>query len=380
MGRSAAKEVPEMSATLVRAAVALTATIPLLVGSVDAAPGDLSLREFTVSHDAMCEITEQWADEVLARHPEGAWAPLELRPTDAQLAAMGLPPADVLASRRYPEPTLVTRDGRFAPVETSALEEAVQEPVLAAYAGTGCLGIRPGAWLLIIEDGGISLCSMAHVYGSPGSYDISTAGHCADRGSTASVIAAIGNRGDLFGPVVLDFGTFTSSVDGGLGKDWAMIDIRPEYQELVTPTMCVWGGPRGIFEKEGGTVTVNWNSGEIAVNPDPALVQAVVHYGHGLAVGTGGTPRAGAAIHWDDTHFMFSGAVTPGDSGSGANTALGDTVGATMEAAGIITHIYVDPLMREGVGILGGTRTTAVPGTMANGQIVPYPVPFPGGP
>lgn len=368
-----------MSATILRVAAALAVALPVFAGSAGAST-DLSLREFTVSRDAMCEITEQWTEQMLARHPEGGWAPLELHPTDAQLAAMGLPPADVLASRRYPTPTLVTRDGRSAPVPTSELEAAVQDPVVAAYAGTGCLGIRPGAWLLIIDGGSISLCSMAHVYGSPGSYDISTAGHCAKRGATASVIAAVGNRDDLFGPVVLDFGKFVKSVDQGLGKDWAMIDIRSEYQNLVSPTMCVWGGPRGIYENTGGTVTVDWNKGEIAVNPDPTLAQPVVHYGHGLGVGTGGTPRAGAAIHWGDTHFMFSGAIAPGDSGSGANTAAGDTVGATMEAAGIITHIYIDPLMRKGVGVMGGTRTTAVRGTMANGQIVPYPAPFPGGP
>lgn len=74
---------------------------------------------------------------------------------------------------------------------------------------------------------------------------------------------------------------------------------------------------------------------------------------------------------------MFIGAITPGDSGSGANTLTGDTVGANMEAAGIMTHIYVDPLMRQGIGIMGGTRATKV-GTPTNGQIVPYPVPIQG--
>jgi len=49
-----------------------------------------------------------------------------------------------------------------------------------------------------------------------------------------------------------------------------------------------------------------------------------------------------------------------------------------MEAAGIMTHLYIDPLMRQGLGIMGGTRATAVGGTLANGQIVPYPVPISG--
>jgi hypothetical protein len=74
---------------------------------------------------------------------------------------------------------------------------------------------------------------------------------------------------------------------------------------------------------------------------------------------------------------MFSGEIAPGDSGSGANTLTGDSVGANMEAAGIITHIYIDALMRQGIGIMGGTRATKL-GTPTNGQIVPYPVPVSG--
>jgi hypothetical protein len=219
---------------------------------------------------------------------------------------------------------------------------------------------------------------MAHVYGSAGSYDISTAGHCGRTGETATVIAAFGNRGDLAGPVLLDFGTFATSRDNGLGNDWALIDIFARYQSLVTPTMCFWGGPRGMYTKTGGIATVNWNNGTVDINPDPFLAQAVVHYGHGLGTGPGGTPRAGTAVHWGSTHFMFFGAISFGDSGSGANTLTGDSVGANMEAAGIMTHLYIDPLMRQGLGIMGGTRATAVSGTLANGQIVPYPVPISG--
>jgi hypothetical protein len=52
-------------------------------------------------------------------------------------------------------------------------------------------------------------------------------------------------------------------------------------------------------------------------------------------------------------------------------------VGDNREAAGIITHIWIDPLMRQGLGIMGGTRATEVSGTLANGQILPYPAPAP---
>ena len=369
-----------------------------------ARPG-LTLSEFRVDQDAWCEVQRQWTNQLLATHEAGTWAPMEFSPTDAQLATLGLPSRAILRSRDYPTPTLVTRDGRFYDVPVSALEAAMtgkppkdgggkgggdgsgsgggsSNPSVAAYGGTGCLGIRPGAWLLLL-DGGIGWCSMAHVYGSPGSYDISTAGHCGNTGDTATVIAALGNRGDATGVVLLDFGTFAQSRDGGLGNDWALIDIKPEYQSLVTPTMCFWGGPRGTYTATGDVAAMSFSGNSlipnVSVNPNPRLAQAVLHYGHGAAIGAGGTPRAGAAIAWRQTHFMFFGALAPGDSGSGSNAAPGDGSALTdfNEAAGINTHIWVDPLMRSGFGIMGGTRATQVGGAVANGQLVGYPAPVP---
>lgn len=331
----------------------------------------LQLSEFRIDHEAMCDLREEWADNLLATHESGTWVPLRFELTDSQLARMGLPSADVLRSRRYSAPTIVSPDGQFEEIPLEDLEAAM-DPAVVSYAGTGCLGIRPGALYLIITGNSIALCSMAHLYGT----SISTAGHCGKGGNKATVIAAVGNS-SIAGPVLLDFGTFKSSTDGGLGNDKALIAITSTYMNLVTPTMCFWGGPRGVYTKTGGTATINWNNGQVSVNPDPFLPQAIVHYGHGLGVGAGGTPRAGAAIHWDSSHFMFFGVINFGDSGSGANTVTGDTAGANMEAAGIITHIYVDPLMRQGLGIMGGTRATRV-GTPTNGQIVPYPVPVQG--
>jgi hypothetical protein len=359
----------------------LMTVLPLSLASAGSAIAEdaLALSEFRVDYDTLCNIRDQWIEDQLQEHPEGGWAPIEFHPTDQQLAAMGLPSAEVLASRSYDVPTLVTKSGEAVRLSREEFEAAALPlPALATYGGTGCLGIRPGAWLLLISGNSIGWCSMAHVYGSPGNYDISTAGHCGRNGDTATVIAAFGNRGDLAGAVLLDFGTFTNSHDGGLGNDWALIDINPAYQSLVTPTMCFWGGPRGMYTKTGGIATVNWNNGSVTINPDPFLAQAVVHYGHGAGIGAGGTPRAGTSIHWGASHFMFFGAIAPGDSGSGANTLTGDSVGSNMEAAGIMTHLYIDPLMRQGLGIMGGTRATTVSGNLANGQIVPYPVPISG--
>ncbi|HEV3474135.1 MAG TPA: hypothetical protein VG602_02060 [Actinomycetota bacterium] len=360
---------------------ALTLALPLAAGPATGAGAgsELTLNEFKPDPEAMCEVRDELFEQILATHEPGTWAPLKFEPTDEQLAKLGLPSSEVLNSRDYSQPTIVSPDGEFAEIPMADLRAATQQsflPAVASYGGTGCLGIRPGAFLLLL-DGGVGWCSMAHVYGSPGRYSISTAGHCGGSGDTATVIAAFGNNGSIAGPVLLDFGTFKSSTDGGLGKDKALISIISAAQPLVTPTMCVWGGPRGVYTKTGGTVTVEvFPRPGVTVNTDPFLPQAIVHYGHGIGIGAGGTPRAGSAIHWGNSHFMFFGAINLGDSGSGANTVTGDSIGANMEAAGIITHIWVDPLMRQGLGIMGGTRVTAV-GTPTNGQLVGYPAPVP---
>mgnify|MGYP000629698461 CR=1 FL=1 len=34
--------------------------------------------------------------------------------------------------------------------------------------------------------------------------------------------------------------------DGGIGRDWALISVKPEWQSLVTPTMAFWGSRKNI--------------------------------------------------------------------------------------------------------------------------------------
>jgi hypothetical protein len=231
-----------------------------------------------------------------------------------------------------------------------------------------------------MNGGSIGWCSLAHVYGSPGSYSISTAGHCGKTGDTATVIGALGNKtvNGVPVPVLIDFGRFTHSTgDGGIGRDWALIGVDSPYQPLVTPTMAFWGGPIGMYTATGEVVSANTLNGSVSIDPNPALVQQVVHYGHGAGIGAGGTPRSGTAINWRSDYFTAFGAITPGDSGSGTNTLTGDAVGDNREAAGINTHIYVDGSLRTGLGTFAGTRATLVNGTLANGQILPYPAPTP---
>src|SRR5436189_916035 len=143
-------------------------------------------------------------------------------------------------------------------------------PGLITFAGTGFFGIRPGAWLLLLTGNSIGWCSMAHVYGSPGAYQVSTAGHCGKPGDTATVIGAVGNH-SINGqtvPVLLDFGTFSTSHDAGLGHDWALISVFSRYQSLVTPTMAFWGGPIGMYTSEGDLASINLNGNRPAVTLD----------------------------------------------------------------------------------------------------------------
>lgn len=361
-----------------RLLTALTVVLALAGSGAAAAPTVASttvkIQEYKLPDATMDALRTDWLAQLRSKHQPGTWAPMKMQLSDKHLAMMGLPPTKVLQSQRYETPTMVDVEGNTTPVAL---------PQVATFAGAGYFGIRPGAFLLIIDSSGTSWCSMAHVFGTAGSYDISTAGHCGNVGQTATVVAAFGNRNGTPNPILLDFGTFVSSTgDAGLGKDWALIDIPARFQNLVTPTMAFWGGPRGTYTKRGATATVTFfPSGSlvpnVSTNTDPLLAQAVVHYGHGTGVGAGGTPRAGSAIHWALNHYMFFGAISPGDSGSGTNTLTGDTVGATMEAAGIMTHLWIDTLMRDGLGIMGGTRTTVVPARVANGQLLSYPVPSP---
>ncbi len=348
---------------------ALILTMPTLVVTGSSAES-VDLMAYEIAPETWCEIRDEWVADLLATHEPGTWAPIEFKPTDAQLAKLKLPPREHLEGRIFSEPTMVYPDGTT---------QSVSLPAVASFAGTGCFGIRPGAFLLLLDDG-VGWCSMAHVYGNPGGYKISTAGHCGRGGDHATVIAALSND---FVPILLTFGKFSKSTDGGIGNDYATISIDSEYQHLVSPTMCFWGGPLGLYEEQGSVVGTEWPRRQIlptvTVDPNPDLVQTIVHYGHGLGLGPGGTPRLGEAIVWDSHHYAFFGAISPGDSGSGSNALGGDELTSANEAAGINTHIYVDPSLKTGLGYLAGTRSTRL-GEPAHGQIVPYPVPFPLGP
>jgi hypothetical protein len=341
--------------------------------------------EWRLPDRSMDQLRNRWANQIESRYARGTWAPMKYELSNRDLKLMGLPSKKVLLRHRYRTPTAVYPSGRMVRMRMKGQggrrggkdgqANAAATPVVS-FAGTGFFGIRPGAFVLLINGNSIGWCSLAHVYGGT---SIATAGHCGNVGDKATVIGALGDKtvSGLPVPVLMDFGSFTRSTgDGGIGNDWALIGVDPLYQPLVTPTMAFWGGPIGMYTANGEVVSANLVNGDVSVTPNPTLAQGIVHYGHGTGIGAGGTPRSGAAITWRPDYFAFFGAITPGDSGSGSNTVTGDTVGSNREAAGINTHIFVDGSLRTGLGTMAGTRAT-LPGTVTNGQILPYPAPTP---
>ena len=344
------------------------------VGSAEAATAkNVKLEPYQVSPQALEILKADFIKQIRAKHREGTWAPMKMELSDRHLRLMGLPKREVILKQNFAKPTMVSRDGK---------KRQAVDPALFTYAGAGFLGIRPGGLLLSVDlnRGSIGWCTLAHVYGSPGSYQVSTAGHCGKNGDTATMVAAVGNNT----PVLLNFGTYSRSTgDGGVGNDWALISVNSAYQSLVTPTAAFWGGPRGVYTPTGEVINYSFRNNNLldpqaTVTPNPTLVQQIVHYGHGTGLGGPGvgTPRSATVLTWRTGHYMFFGAISPGDSGSFSNTLAGDTVGANMEAAGINTHIYVCACNDKGLGVMAGTRATKV-GTPANGQIVPVPAPLP---
>jgi hypothetical protein len=369
-----------------KARAALAALVCVLATASAAQARVISIGEYTLSAAKLTQLRGDWVSQLQAKYGNHTWAPMKFDLGDRDLALMGLPSKKVLTSHRYSTPMAVV-GGKLVPLakldQVLAAKEgrkAAPGPSVISFAGTGFFGIRPGAWLLTINSSEVGWCSMAHVYGAPGAYKVSTAGHCGKVGAVGTVIGVVGNKtyaGQPI-PVLIDFGKYTSSTgDAGIGKDWALITVTSTYQNLVTPTMAFWGGPIGMFTSTGQVVSGDLTKGSVSTNPNPTLVQQLVHYGHGAGIGAGGTPRSGTSIAWYPTRFVFFGAITPGDSGSGSNVLTGDKVGDNREAAGINTHIYVDSSLRTGVGYLAGTRATLVNGTLANGQLIPYPIPTP---
>ncbi|MGB0653427.1 MAG: hypothetical protein ACPGQL_09535 [Thermoplasmatota archaeon] len=216
-------------------------------------------------------------------------------------------------------------------------ERGVEVPLAAQF-----LYIRPGN--MIVSP---SICTTAFVLGSPGSYQIASAGHCARKGQSLTVLTAPG--------ILVNIGNVAHSVNGGVGNDWLVANIRSNLQNQVDPQVALIMGPQGPKWDDRACI------GTCSV--------PVKHIGHGLGIGTGGTPRVGVATFANSNVVYFHGSVTPGDSGSGLLSAASLEYPAG-QAMGINTHIVI---FGNNLSLAAATRMTKVPGNVVGGGIVPLP-------
>ena len=246
-----------------------------------------------------------------------------------------------LASGKQPRELKAPRPAWFTTEVEQRLARSggvAQAPVDAPLPGE--VGIRPGSWMV-----SPFLCTMNFIFRKGDTLAIGTAGHCVE-GNEPVVLLTLAPTGG--NPVLVELGRVLLKRDAGIGKDYALVEIPPERHQWVFPTLAVVGGPCGLYAGE-----------------DP---QPVAHYGHGIGIGTGGTPRAGVGFElasdprivkgvdwdWDADSIVWLGLIAGGDSGSGVRIGQ-------LPAVSNLTH---------GIGITGlepsalawGTRVTTITG------------------
>jgi hypothetical protein len=169
-------------------------------------------------------------------------------------------------------------------------------------------------------------------------YFIGIAGHCVDHANQPSIMeiqnGVLAVVGEVEKILAGDIGQ-NGRGNGGLGNDYAIIEIDEGFD--VEPAMPpqVGGGPNGIYT---------------GCSP-----QVVKYWGHGFGVVVGpGKVNGGPAPRFYDRSYSFTPATAvalPGDSGSGVMTQSNQSVGD-------LTHIIIgiDPRYFPGTTI--GTRVT----------------------
>jgi hypothetical protein len=200
------------------------------------------------------------------------------------------------------------------------------------------IGIRPGSWML--EPAG---CTMNFVFRSGTNFAIGTAGHCANAGDPVVLVTLAPGTAN---PVLVEIGTVSVSRNNGIGDDFALVPINPVLNAWVSPTMSVVAGPCGSYTGSGP--------------------ESVWHYGHGVGIGTGGTPRAGVALTWQAAAFGWDGAGIFGDSGSAVR------VGTGLQAAGDLTHLVVDTNWLP--SFIAGTRMSRIQQIAGGWSLVSSPL------
>lgn len=205
-------------------------------------------------------------------------------------------------------------------------------------------------------------CTAAFVFGPRAlGYDaISTAGHC-------TLYAGDPVFGLVAPSTVLFFGaTRVTTGSGGIGNDWAVIDVDPLWEPATDADVAIIGGPCG-------EVT--------ATSLSQVPSRTVKHVGHGTAVGTGGTPRVGTLTGLTSTYATYTSITQGGDSGSPVLVTVDLRVATDGEAEdadtlicaeGTALAIHTHTSITSFTPVLKyGTRITLAPGTVANGDYLP---------
>jgi hypothetical protein len=257
----------------------------------------------------------------------------------AGTAAADVDPASVAGARRldgggWAVPVRAAAPDWFTPALRAQVGRDGRAPAPAAAVGpdaplSGYVGIRPGSEIIAPYG-----CTTNFVFGSPGSYSIGTAGHCVDKTGQSVTLLTIapGTPPSTSNLLLVEIGTVRKRVDNGVGADFALIDVKPELQSWVFPTIAQVGGPCGVYTGDGLTEQSVPLQGHAVADAG----EQVFHYGHGVGIGTGGTARTGHGLYWESKAFWWAGSVVFGDSGSAAR------VGTTgLGAAGDVTHLIV---------------------------------------
>lgn len=205
----------------------------------------------------------------------------------------------------------------------------------------GEVGIRPGSWIISPY-----WCTANFIFQKSGTLAIGTAGHCVESGETTTLLTIAPSSGI---PVLVELGRVLLKRDAGVGKDYALVEIPPQHHDWVFPTLGVVGGPCGVYGEN--------------------TPQSVFHYGHGLGVGTGGTPRAGMGVslengtlpikirgldaNWDADSIFWVGMANGGDSGSGVRIGQ-------LPAVSNLTHAIQLAGLPTPSAVAWGTRVTTV--------------------
>jgi hypothetical protein len=264
-----------------------------------------------------------------------ATSTLPLADAQEALAALRSGEAEIV-ELKAPSPDWFTPELARRVAEKGVLQAPVDAPL------PGEVGIRPGSWMI-----SPSWCTMNFIFQKSTTLAIGTAGHCVGGGPVVLLtLAPTGGN-----PVLVQLGKVLLRKNSGIGRDYALVQIPTSRYEWVFPTIAGVGGPCGIYT---GTT------------PQP-----VAHYGHGIVLGTGGTPRVGQGIvlirgmEWDADSYAWVGALSPGDSGSAVRIGQ-------LPAVGNLTH---------GIGVAGlptpspigwGTRVTTI--TSSGWKVVNSPL------